>query len=87
MAYAINANIANEAMTTHVASHVASRAAKTGAQATATTLPFWTRLINAMVESRMRSAQMELRRHARFLEELESGKAGFRTCETFERSA
>jgi hypothetical protein len=76
MAYAMNANVATQS--------VPARAAT---KAAPVRMPFFKRLINAMVESRMRSAQLELRRHARFLEELESGKISAPRFETFERSA
>ena len=76
MAYAMNADIATQAIPTRQVARVAS-----------TKIPFFTRLVNAMIESRMRSAELELRRHSRFLEELESGKIDYRSCETFERSA
>lgn len=76
MAYAMNATTANRAAPADQSPR-AARAKPT----------FWTRLINAMIKSRMRSAELELRRHSRFLEEFEAGKITIRQGETFERDA
>ncbi|MGL5362088.1 MAG: hypothetical protein ACRDBH_04365 [Bosea sp. (in: a-proteobacteria)] len=74
MAYALNAHTAGHAFST---------------ETVAKTKPsFWTRLVNAMIESRMRSAQIELNRHLRFREELVAHKiAAVSTGDVFDRRA
>ncbi len=79
MAYALNADTAGHAFSTST-----TDVTKT-ADETSTKASFWTRLMNAMIESRMRSVQIELNRHSRFREELEAGKIAVRSSQTFER--
>ncbi|MGL4974983.1 MAG: hypothetical protein ACRC56_06795 [Bosea sp. (in: a-proteobacteria)] len=72
MAYALNAQTAGHAFSTETV--------------TKTKPSFWTRFVNAMIESRMRSAQIELNRHMWFREELLANKINAATTgDTFER--